>query len=95
MRQPNQLLVSLELGSIPSLWSLTKLMFSPEGGMLKLEFIGHPMDREDIQLNLLRDFLLVHKLVSCSPFSTSISVFFVTDSQFSQQYFRVEVENRL
>ena len=75
VRQPNQLLVSLELGSIPSLWSLTKLMFSPEGGMLKLEFIGHPMDREDIQLNLLRDFLLVHKLVSCSPFSTSIAVF--------------------
>lgn len=48
-------------------------MFSPEDGMLKPEFIGHPMDREDIQLNLLRGFLLVHKLVSASPLSTSLT----------------------
>ena len=63
VRQLNQSLVSLELVSIQFSWSLIKLMFSPEDGMLKLEFIGHLMDREDIQLNPLKGFLLVHKLV--------------------------------
>ena len=73
MLQLNQSLVSLGLVSIQFSWLLIKLMFSPEGGMLKLEFIGHPMDREGIQLNLLRDFLSAHKLVSSCPLSTPLT----------------------
>ena len=49
VHQLNQLLVSLELGSIQFSWLLIKLMFSLGDGMPKQEFIGHLMVKEDIQ----------------------------------------------